>query len=422
MRFDPHKYGESILLAVSGGVDSVVMAHLASFHKCRLTIAHCNFHLRGLESDDDAAFVQEYADKLGLDVIITNFDTESYAQEHGLSIEMAARELRYRWFDGLCRTGGYDGVCVAHNANDNAETLVLNLLRGTGLNGICGMEEFAKNPYGDSMVFRPLLGFTRAQIEAYARENGLQWRTDSTNLESEVKRNLLRNEVFPLLERINPSVISTLNRDMTNFRDGREAVDCLLDSFAGVRKDDSGMRINVEALRGFRHVRLVLFHLLSPLGFNSSAIQDLASLILNGEDISGRRFLSDRYFIVTTNSEIIVQNASKERYCHIEYQDWEQGMSVKTPRGVILMDADKLGDKPHLRVWEPGDYICPLGLKGKKKISDLLTSLKYNISEKGSALVVEGHGHHVAALVGERIDESVKIDASTKRVVKITLG
>ena len=199
----------AVLLAVSGGIDSMVMADLFlnSAHSSRITLAHCNFHLRGEESDGDCAFVRDWACTHGVPFREAGFDTRSYAGEHGVSIEMAARELRYSWFASLCDEEGFSAVAVAHNANDNAETLILNLLRGTGLTGICGMRELS--PLAGSafaVLIRPLLGFSRDEIREYALSRGLEWREDSTNADSAYKRNLIRNEVFPLFSKVNPSI------------------------------------------------------------------------------------------------------------------------------------------------------------------------------------------------------------------------
>ena len=183
-------------------------------------IAHCNFGLRGTESDGDEAFVKAWADKYGLPFHVRRFETEAFASEQGISIEMAARRLRYHWFGELCREHGYDAVAVAHNANDNAETLLLNLLRGTGLKGITGMkaEGFIPDPdYADIPLLRPLLGLTREEIEAYAAQHGLAWREDATNAQNDYKRNKIRNQVFPIFKEINPRFIETLNRDMNSF-------------------------------------------------------------------------------------------------------------------------------------------------------------------------------------------------------------
>lgn len=216
-----------LLVAVSGGIDSICLAQKVRLEGGPFAMAHCNFGLRGAESDGDEAFVKEWAGRYGIPIHVKHFDTQAFASANGISVEMAARRLRYRWFGQLCRENGYEGVAVAHNANDNAETLLLNLLRGTGLKGLIGMkaEGFIPDPeYADIPLHRPLLGMTRADIEAFAREQGLSWREDSTNAENDFKRNKLRNLVFPVFREINPSFIQTLNRDMERFAQELEAV------------------------------------------------------------------------------------------------------------------------------------------------------------------------------------------------------
>ena len=209
-----------MLLAVSGGIDSVCLTQKVRLEGGPFAIAHCNFGLRGAESDADEAFVRSLAASLGVTCHVKRFDTEAFASAEGISVEMAARRLRYHWFGELCREFGYSGVAVAHNANDNAETLLLNLLRGTGVRGILGMKAdgFIPDPeFGDIPLLRPLLGMTRADIEAYAKEQGLSWREDSTNASTDFKRNKIRNLVFPVFREINPRFVETLNRDMERF-------------------------------------------------------------------------------------------------------------------------------------------------------------------------------------------------------------
>ena len=209
-----------LLVAVSGGLDSMCLAQKVRLEGGPFAIAHCNFGLRGEESDGDEAFVRSWAEKYGIPLHVKHFDTTTYAREKGISIEMAARRLRYHWFGELCREHGYTAVAVAHNANDNAETLLLNLLRGTGLRGIIGMKSsgFLPDPdFADIPLLRPLLGMTRADIEAFAAEQGLTWREDSTNALNDYKRNKIRNQVFPIFKEINPSFVEVLNRDMERF-------------------------------------------------------------------------------------------------------------------------------------------------------------------------------------------------------------
>lgn len=363
------------------------MAHCILGLGTKAAIAHCNFHLRGEESDGDAEFVRLFAERAGVRFHIADFDTVKFARENAVSIEMAARELRYRWFDSLCKEHGYGGVCVAHNANDNAETLILNLLRGTGLRGICGMDSSSVNPYGSTKVLRPLLEWTRADIESYAAKHGLQWRTDSTNLECDCKRNIVRNGIFPLMAKINPSYIETLNKDIRNFRSG----------------DSDLVRSMLEA------------------GFNGSVIEDALSHVKSPDACGGKRFYSPTHVLITTSGgyDLRPLNHETEREISIERLPWTKGRPAKTERGETLLDADRLGSEPRLRPFMPGDYMYPIGLKGRKKVSDILKDLKYNVLDKKHAMVVEGKGSHVMAIVGERVDEKVKITDSTKNVYRI---
>ena len=230
-----------ILVAVSGGVDSMSLAEKVRLQGGPFAIAHCNFGLRGADSDADEAMVRSWADGYGIPCHVKHFRTADYAAAEGISIEMAARRLRYHWFGELCREHGYEAVAVAHNANDNAETLLLNLLRGTGLKGITGMKAESTIPdpdFADIPLLRPLLGLTREELEAFAREHGLPWREDATNAENGYKRNKLRNLVFPVFREINPSFVRTLNRDMERFaaeladgREGAEPPESFLSSF-----------------------------------------------------------------------------------------------------------------------------------------------------------------------------------------------
>jgi len=403
---------------VSGGVDSIVMANL--FRKnaqSRFAIAHCNFHLRGPESDGDAEFVQAWAERNGVKFFVKDFDTVSYAEEHHISIEMAARDLRYAWFDELCRSHGFAGTCVAHNANDNAETLILNLVRGTGIKGLCAMAETAKNPCGDTLVFRPMLHYSRADIEEYAVKNGIAFRTDSTNASSDYKRNLIRNEVFPLLQKLNPSLITTLNSDICHFVQLSHALDfCLL------RPKVVDGKIDIAAMKSVPDWKLGLYLELSEkYSFNSDTVDDLVQLLESDGIIGGRQFFSPECRLVTTTTHLVLLPLERDKAGYkIELIHWRAGMSPICPRGVSLIDASSVKGEPVLRPWREGDYLCPIGLHGKKKVSDILTDLKYNLSEKEDVLVVEGSGSHVLAVVGERVDESAAITSSTLKAYRIS--
>ena len=298
--------GGAVLLAVSGGIDSMVMADLFLGSPARrdVAVAHCNFHLRGDESDGDEAFVREWAGARGIPFLKKDFDTEAYSAGNGVSIEMAARDLRYAWFASLCVERGFSAVAVAHNANDNAETLFLNLLRGTGLKGLCGMRESSVLPgSGGALLIRPMLGFSREEIEAYGRGNGIGWREDSTNSDSAYKRNLIRNEVFPLLEKVNPSFLATLTADMRRFSQAQAIVDDFFSNSSSCFEDGV---IDVARLTGMPHWEYVLYRLLEPYGFNEAVTGDLAGLIKGGSTFSGRVFHSKGYVAETTRDSIIV--------------------------------------------------------------------------------------------------------------------
>lgn len=286
-----------ILLAVSGGIDSMYLANKAPelYPGACFAVAHCNFHLRGEESDADAAFVEEWCRNRSIRMFRADFDTLSYAKEHGLSIEMAARDLRYGWFASLCAEHGFEAIAVAHNANDNAETLLLNMLRGTGSKGLRGMssDSSLRTPGGSVRILRPLLGLSRAEIESWMRAQGLGWREDSTNAENDCKRNILRNKVFPLLGGINPSFVRTLNRDMAHFR---LVDDVAEDYFAscGMRLEDG---VDIRALKALKHWRYVLFRLVEPYGLSEETFTKLVELLDSGRTVSGKVFQSPTHLI-----------------------------------------------------------------------------------------------------------------------------
>lgn len=253
------------------------------FHGEDFTVAHCNFRLRGEESDGDEAFVRDWCTSRDVPVLVNHFDTASEAESKGISIEMAARSLRYGWFAQLCREHGFRAVAVAHNANDNAETLILNLLRGTGSRGARGMSAISPLPEsdGEAVLLRPLLGIERREIEEWMKANGCSWREDRTNGESIYKRNLIRNDVFPLFSRINPSFIRTLQRDMENFSQADDiAEDYYTEAFSGITgKCGSALQVSVPGLLSLKHWKFVLWRILEPYGFSFETFCKLTELL-----------------------------------------------------------------------------------------------------------------------------------------------
>lgn len=472
MKRIPDSAGKPVLLAVSGGIDSMCMAELFSRSLTfpGFAVAHCNFHLRGQESDSDEELVRGWAESHSLRFFHKDFDTESYASDKGISIEMAARELRYRWFAETALENGFSCVAVAHNANDNAETLVLNLLRGTGIRGIAGMDEVGTVPCPGLSVplVRPLLHFTRHQIEGFVFARGISYHDDRTNAETEYRRNKIRHLVFPVFSAINPSFVKTLGREMGYF----SQVCDVADDYWQERKDrmlsydspaSAGCRIDLKALMSERHWKYILYRALEPYGFGSSSLESLYRILTESDTIGGKTLVSDGYELFTSSGRIEVrkktvrlQDASEHgirivpgslseaepivvirgagdyffngasfsvRICSRDELD-----TLKQPEGTIIFDADKARCPLILRRWYPGDWFKPLGLKGRKKLSDFFTDLKYGKIEKDAAVVLvkppaadEACGdmpeHHVTAVAGVRIDDSVKVTDDTRNVI-----
>ena len=479
----------SFLLAVSGGVDSMCLADLwiRVFGADSCAIAHCNFNLRGEESDGDEALVTAWAGEHDVRIHKVSFETVQYASQNGVSIEMAARELRYRWFGDLCREHGYCAVAVAHHADDNAETLVLNMVRGAGLKGLTGMKSIAPLPClsrhceerSDVAILRPLLTFTRKQIEGHVFAWKVPYREDRTNSSVEYRRNSIRHEVFPLFERMNPSYVRTLNREMTYLKDASDIVDQWCRSqlpHVIVNQDAPHVIVNQDAPhcivnRGVPHViarseatwqspplkistnallaipqwRYLLYYILEPYGFNSAVLESLESLLLSDRTVSGKRFESEEYVLSVERNMLVINKISVQaqpfftqvptpgayhagglRFM-IEVLPWSVDMPLKQPSGTLIFDAAKLTFPFVLRSWRNGDWMIPFGMRGKKKLSDLFADLKYGGAEKDAAVVVVGckgdsaEFQHVAALLPVRMDDRYKVTRTTKEIIKITL-
>ena len=382
-----------LLVAVSGGIDSMCLAEKVRLEGGPFAIAHCNFGLRGEESDGDEAFVRQWADTHGIPCHVRRFETSAYAAEQGISVEMAARRLRYHWFGELCKEHGYSGVAVAHNANDNAETLILNLLRGTGVRGLLGMKAdgFVPDPeYADVPLHRPLLGMTRADIEAFASEHSLQWREDATNALNDYKRNKIRNLVFPVFREINPRFVETLNRDMERFAEALPA--------EVLSSEPSG----AAPLRPSH----------CPAGSGPLPLTR-PRVAMGSEDStpSGRA-------VVHENGAFGVREAEFE----VKEEVWDGSEEVKQPAGMLILDADKAGELVE-GTWETGDWIRPMGAPGKKKLQDWFTDHHIPADEKPFVKLYKKaeEPHHVVAIAGWCIDHSVRVTRSTRRILRISI-
>lgn len=473
-----------VLLAVSGGIDSMCMAelfrHALSYPD--FAVAHCNFRLRGKESDSDEALVRSWAEKNGVPFHSRHFDTAAYAAAEGVSIEMAARELRYRWFSELAAEKGYCCVAVAHNANDNAETLFLNLLRGTGIKGMTGMEESGFIPFtGNGLppvpLIRPLLHFTRRQIEGYVMSRGICYHEDSTNAGTEYKRNKIRNQVFPVFSAINPSFVKTVGHAMEYLSEVCDVADDYYEEHRGeviYAEDADGCRMDIRKLRSLKHWRYMLYRLLEPYGFNSQTVRSLSRVLAESDTVGGKRFFSDGYELFTSSDRIAVRKAvlspvrqftpqqvpvrpfpgtislsgaepvmivrGKGNYFFngisfsVDVRSRSDFKTLRQPQGVLILDKDKADFPLMLRRWLPGDWIVPFGMRGRKKISDLFTDLRYGQIEKEQAVMLvkpppasssvagDEPEHHVIAVAGVRIDDSVKVTGRTENVIVLSIN
>lgn len=439
---------DRILLAVSGGIDSMCMADLFHevFGKDSFAIAHCNFHLRGEESDGDESLVRAWAESRGIQVHFRSFDTVSYAEEMGMSIEMAARELRYRWFAEVCREGGYVAVAAAHHSDDNAETLLLNLVRGTGMKGLCGMKPVSPLPYCEDRIclMRPMLTFSRKQIEGYVFAGKVPYREDSSNASLDYRRNRIRHKVFPSLRKLNPSFVKTLNREMVYFTDAEGIVSEWCEAAAACVTERTGpdtIRVHLDRLTEKRHWRYLLFHILEPFAFNSSVLASLEDLVLSDRTFSGKTFSSATHLIRTGRGYFDIAplrdmpaavSLAVEREgtyeCgglsfSVEVLEWPSDIPLKQPKKIMLMDADRIHFPFVCREWRQGDWMIPLGMRGRKKVSDLFNDMKYDADMKKSAVLLafDMDTPHIAGILGERIDDGCKVGPSTHKVMKITI-
>lgn len=418
--------GARVMVGLSGGADSVALLSVLVRLGYDCVACHCNFMLRGDESIRDRHHAAMVARKLQVPFVETQFDTVTYARERGVSIEMAARELRYEWFERVRKEHDAHAVAVAHHRDDNVETLLLNLVRGTGIAGVTGMSP--RNGY----IVRPLLCVSREELLQYLSEEGIEYVTDSTNLEAIYTRNKIRLEVLPLLREINPAVDACMERTIENLRDAeqfyREAIDAWRRRVS-VWHDDE-LYIDMQLLHTSPAPRTLLHEIVSPLGFVAEQVADMVRV---GEQ-SGRQFLSATHRAVTHRKYMIVHplrdleaddvlatwsedDVAEQSGITIEWHERE-GFEIIRDRRVACMDADKVRFPLMLRRWRKGDSFVPFGMKGRKKVSDYFADCKYSLVDKEKALIL-CDAEKILWIVDERTDNTARITNATTRVLVV---
>ena len=408
-----------VLLAVSGGVDSMTMATLfAAVGRCCFAVAHMNFSLRGEESDRDERFVADWCEASGVRFFCKRVDTVSCAAEHGISIEMAARNLRYAWFEELADEHGFDCIAVAHNMNDSVETMYLNLLRGTGLRGLCGIRVV------NGRIIRPMLDFSRKEIMEYAAASGVDFRTDSTNAESEFSRNRLRNKVFPEFSKINSSFLNTAAKEAVRFAEIDALLSDMLESKQGSLffREDGVLKIDVELLKKEKYADYWLFRLLDRYGFNESQLKDILKSI-DGQ--TGLRFSTSSHIAVKDRGFIKVYPLTDRVLPEVVFEvcDIPDGFNpAAAPANVQYLDADKVQFPISVREPDAGDRFRPLGMKGSKLVNDFLSEQKIDVYGRSLQAVVCDASGAIICVAPYRIDDRFKVTSRTRRLLEIKIG
>ncbi|WP_195660839.1 tRNA lysidine(34) synthetase TilS [Bacteroides nordii] len=398
-----------IIVALSGGADSVALLRILHTLGYDCEVAHCNFHLRGTESDRDEMFVRKLCKTMKTPLHTIDFATEQYAIEKKISIEMAARELRYQWFAEIKEKTKADVIAVAHHQDDSVETVLLNLIRGTGINGLLGIRP--KN--GD--IVRPLLCISRKEITDYLQNAGQEYMTDSTNLQDEYTRNKIRLNLLPRMQEINPLVkehiidtsnyLNDVNRIYNKgIKEGKQRV---------IEKGN----IRIVPLLKEPSPEALLFEILYPLGFNAAQTKNILAML---EGQTGKQFISKDGWRVVKNRELLLIDKKEKQenppFCLIkEEKEYTKDFIIPREKHIACFDTDKLIGEINLRKWQTGDIFIPFGMKGKKKVSDYLTDRKFSIIQKENQWVL-CCGDKIIWIVGERTDNRFRIDEKTKKV------
>ena len=420
----PQLFDAKLLVAISGGVDSVVLTHLCKESNLDISLVHCNFHLRDEESEGDENFILELGDALDLEVFVEHFDTKAYAEDKKISIQMAARELRYQWFEELRDSLSFDYVLTAHHADDNLETFFINLIRGTGLEGLTGI------PKRNEFILRPLLPFSRESIETFAKNNHLSWREDSSNASSKYLRNKIRHEVMPVLRELNPQLLESFQKTQSHLKKSSHLIEDYVSAiFPRVAQETKyGYSFNIKMLKTLPHLKAVLYELFRTFGFTEW--EDVYHLL---DAQSGKVVLSKTHRLIKDREELLLTQLPQEQELQFRISDEEEVVMLpigtfhfeqverveEVQTNCIYVDRNKLSFPLIVRNWRTGDYFYPYGMEGKKKLSKFFKDNKLSLPEKENCWVMCSDGR-IVWVVDQRADGRFSVDGGTSQILKIT--
>jgi tRNA(Ile)-lysidine synthase len=422
----PFLNGKKLLLATSGGIDSMVMVHLFQQLSYEIAIAHCNFQLRGLESFDDQNFVQDYAAANDVPVFITQFDTKAFAEDYKLSTQVAARELRYNWFYELLETEKYDYILTAHHADDNVETFLINLSRGTGLDGLTGI------PEQNERVMRPLLALSQQEVQNYAELNAVQWREDSSNASDKYLRNKIRHHLLPMFKELNPNFLTSFHKTQRYLQEAASMVeDATIMIYQQVAsQEEESIKFDIKQLKKLPNYKSYLYQWLNEFGFTAwDDIYDLVQSQSGKQVFSAEyRLLKDRDFLIVVpldfekeKQEYFIEKDQKEVKIPLKLSFDKAATLSSVSNKTIFVDSNKLQYPLVLRQWKEGDQFQPFGMNGKsKKISKLFKDEKLSLLDKENTWLLCSN-KSIVWVIGIRQDERFKIENTTQNILKIEL-
>ncbi|WP_298996718.1 tRNA lysidine(34) synthetase TilS [uncultured Tenacibaculum sp.] len=424
----PFFKSKKLLIAISGGVDSVVLTHLLHQLNFDISLAHCNFQLRGKESDKDEEFVKNLGKKLGINTYVTRFDTNEYADSNKLSTQLAARELRYNWFDKLSKEYSFEHLLTAHHADDNLETFLINLTRGTGLEGLTGIPPINGN------IVRPLLVFSREEILNYAKQNNIEWREDESNSETKYLRNKIRHQVTPILKELNASVLKNFNKTIDHLKESQQIIDDKIEdiTYEIISKEGDLLKINIEKLLKLSNPKAYLYQLLKPYEFREW--NDVHNLIYAQ---SGKQILTKNYTLLKDRDFLLLLRTSEKSSIKEEvYTIREENKEITAPIKLLLkrvqektdtnqksiyVDNELLSYPLKLRRWNSGDFFYPTGMLGKKKISKYFKDEKISIINKNKIWLLCSSKNEIIWIIGKRQDRRFLPTDKTTKLLQISI-